>query len=90
MEIHDGRMRIELRNDEARRPMIALMVGYEGTSRAEYFIRSGLSEPAIRELVSVLTDLLDTGSGGMSLELPAGVETEENPRRRRPPRPDSC
>ncbi|TCN28354.1 hypothetical protein EV644_1495 [Kribbella orskensis] len=65
------------------------MVGYEGMSRAEYFIRSGLSEPAIREFVSVLLDMLGAGGGGMSLDLPTGIEAVENPRRPRPPSPDS-
>jgi hypothetical protein len=87
--VDDGRTRIEMTNEEARRLASALAVGYEGMSWAEYFIRSGLSEPTIRQFVSALWEMLDAGGGGMSLEVPGGIEAVENPRRPRPARPDS-
>lgn len=75
---------IRMTEEEAARMSVALGAGYESVSRAEYFIRTGLAEEAVRAIARVLRD----GVTGMEERLPLepGVEAQENPRRPRPPR----
>lgn len=82
----DAVVEVRMTRAEAKRLAWALQAGVETTSRAEYFIRHGLSQPEVRHLVGALEDLSERDSGEASLSLDMGVEEVENPRR---PRPDS-
>lgn len=79
-------MKVRLTHAEAQRLCAAIAAGYEGVSRAECFIRSGLSEPAMRRIVEELGEALERSSDNISIPLDAGVEEIENPRRSRPRR----
>ena len=79
-------MEVRLTSAEAQRLCASIAAGYEGVSRAEYFIRSGLSEPTMRRIVEELGDALERPSDNISIPLEAGVEEIENPRRSRPRR----
>ncbi|WP_410790084.1 hypothetical protein [Kribbella sp. C-35] len=70
--------------DEAQRLCFAVQEGYVGISRAEYFIRTGLSKPAIETLVHAMSAVVDKRSGEVTLALEPGIEEIENPRRPRP------
>lgn len=72
--------------DEAHRLCFAVQEGYMGLSRAEYFIRTGLSKPQVEGLVQALSALADRQSGDISIVLEPGIEEIENPRRPRPAR----
>jgi hypothetical protein len=86
VEIHiDGdAISLRLSRAEAERLGVAIAAGYETVSRAEYYIRTGLSQPAVREIADVLTSL-EPSTQSASIDLDAGVEEVENPRRPRPP-----
>lgn len=86
IRVEDGTVEVRLTRAEARRLRVSIAAGYEGVSRAEYFIRAGLSEPAMRRLVEGLGDALEHPNGNTSIPLNAGVEEIENPRRPRPHR----
>ena len=80
---------LEMTRIEAARLGFALRAGYEATSRPEYYIRTGLSQPVLRSIARVLIDP-DVATPIATIELEAGVEEIENPRRPRPPRgPDA-
>lgn len=72
--------------DEAQRLCFAVQEGYMGMSRAEYFIRTGLSQPQVEKLVHTLSAVADLQSGVMAIALEPGIEEIENPRRPRPAR----
>ena len=76
-----GSVTLQMTREEAARVGFALRVGYETTSRAEYYVRTGLSQPVIREIAA---DLI-AADFPASIELAPGVEAIENPRRPRPP-----
>lgn len=71
---------IEMANEEAVRLGFALRIGYETCSRAEYFIRTTLSQPVVEEIAHTLIKLQESAE----IELVRGVESVENPRRPRP------
>ena len=54
-----------------------------GISRAEYFIRLGCSLPNIEAVVAAFEAIADRRSDAFELELVAGIEDDENPRRSR-------
>lgn len=85
LDVTDTSVSIQLTHDEALRLGVALIAGYEAVTRAEYFIRTGLSEAEVRRLARALTDAHARPSGSQSFALTAGLEEVENPRR---PRPD--
>ena len=70
---------LQMTQDEAVRLGVALIAGYETTSRPEYYIRTGLAQPVIREIARAL---IAAESGAIALA--AGNEEIENPRRPRP------
>jgi hypothetical protein len=78
---------VEIRLDyaEAKRLWSGIQVGTE-LSRAEYYIRTGLSKPNVRETLDLLWACVDERGGDVSVPLVEGIEAEENPRRPRPPR----
>jgi hypothetical protein len=84
IRIENEKVKIRLTCDEARRLCVSIAAGYEGVSRAEYFIRTGLSAPAMRRIVQELSNAVDQAHGNISLPLDGGVEEIENPRRPRP------
>jgi hypothetical protein len=83
IRISDKTVQIQLTHSEARRLCSAIETGYDGLSRAEYYIRSGLSKPAVTEIVLALHSALDASGGNLDLALDAGIEELENPRRPR-------
>jgi hypothetical protein len=68
---------------EVARLAVALAEGTLGISRAEYYIRIGCSLPNIEAIVDALQAIADERSDGFQLDLVAGIECEENPRRPR-------
>ncbi|GAB2648958.1 hypothetical protein GCM10009743_25760 [Kribbella swartbergensis] len=83
IRVSDEIVEIQLTHDEARRLCSAIATGYEGLSRAEYYIRSGLSMTTVSEIVQALQVMLDGSGGHLDRPLDAGVEEIENPRRPR-------
>jgi len=86
IRVEDGMVHVRLTRAEAQRLCASIAAGYEGVSRAEYFIRTGLSEPAMRRIVEELGEAMEYPQGNVSISLDAGVEEIENPRRSRPHR----
>jgi hypothetical protein len=86
VEVSDHSVALRMTRAEAQSLCVAVAEGYEGLSRQEYFIRTGLSQPAVVEFVQRLFSVLDGPHGEVSLPLEAGVEEVENPRRPRPAR----
>jgi hypothetical protein len=72
-----------LSRGEVARLAGALAEGASGSSRAEYFIRVGCSLPNIEAIVAALESIADGRSNTFELEIVAGVEGDENPRRPR-------
>ena len=84
LEVGEDSVILRLAHDEAMRLGIAIAAGYEAISRAEYFIRTGLSEPVMRQIAEALTKVDEGYLGSERILLAAGVEEIENPRRPRP------
>jgi len=83
IQIEGDSVTVQMTRDEAARLGFALRAGFETTSRAEYYIRTGLSQPALREIAATLI----ASEVPVSIELASGVEEVENPRRPRPKPP---
>ena len=66
--------------EEAARLGFAMRAGYEAISRPEYYIRTGLSQPLVREIARALIE----AKAVARIELAPGNEEVENPRRPRP------
>jgi hypothetical protein len=77
---------VRMTREEAQRLSFAISAGYETVSRAEYYIRHGLSQPQVRQLVDAIETAVRIGRAEMSVPLEPGVEEIENPRRPRPQR----
>ena len=71
---------VEMTRAEAARLGFALREGYETTSRPEYYIRTGVSQPVVREIAGALI-----AGHPLATPLDSGVESVENPHRPRPP-----
>jgi hypothetical protein len=86
MEVRvDGdRVELALTAAEAQRICVAVETGYIGVSRAEYYIRTGLSKPGVEDAIHALSAAVDEGSAAVRVALEPGVEEVENPRRPRP------
>ena len=70
---------VRMTREEAARLGFAMRAGYEVTSRPEYYIRTELSQPVVREIASALI-----AAEAVRIELAPGVEEIENPHRPRP------
>ncbi len=70
--------------DEMRRLHVALLEACATVSRAEFFIRTGLSAPEVEALADVVLRAAKGERLDSDVSLNAGVETVENPRRPRP------
>jgi hypothetical protein len=68
---------------EAERLAVALTAGFETLSRAEYYIRSGLSQSGVQVLADAIHEAAATATGSYSVPLDMGREEMENPRRPR-------
>lgn len=77
---------MHLSEAEAERLTFALRAGYETQSRAEYWIRHGLAQAEVRELVDAIRQVVRGDVGTRSARLEPGIESQENPRRPRPSR----
>jgi hypothetical protein len=84
LEAEDDSVVLRLTQGEAERFALAIMAGIETLSRAEYYIRTGLSQPDVRALADTIYEAATGGAGSFSAPLPEGVEAVENPRRPRP------
>ena len=84
IEVADVVVTIRLTRAEAVRLGVALEAGCEAITRAEYFIRTGLSQAEVRKIARALTDADGGPSTAQSLSLAAAQEDVENPRRPRP------
>jgi hypothetical protein len=71
--------------DEACRLGLSIAAGYETLSRAEYYSRTGLSEPVMQQIANWLTAVPDNWVEGVTLRLHPGNEEVENPPRPRLP-----
>lgn len=69
---------------EAELLSFALRAGYETTSRPEYWIRHGVAQPSVRALQGAVYEVATGQRASSDCPLEAGVEAQENPRRRRP------
>jgi hypothetical protein len=82
----DGdRVTVELDTAEAGRLGVVLTEATLAHSRAEFYIRTGCSLPGVQALAAQLESVAARRSDGFEAPLAAGVETQENPRRPRPP-----
>jgi len=86
VRVDGDRVELVLTADEAQRICGAIETGYIGVSRAEYYIRTGLSKPAIEEMVHAVSAAADEDVASLSVAVEAGVELVENPPRPRPAR----
>lgn len=86
IRVENGAVEVRLTHAEARRLCASIAAGYESVSRVEYFIRTGLSEPAMRRIVEELGDALANPNSEISIPLDPGSEEIDNPRRPRPRR----
>ena len=86
LEVTGDAVTMRLTQTEATRLGVAITAGYEAVSRAEYFIRTGLSEPAMRRVAEALMNTSGEPSPIKTIPVDAGVEEIENPRRPRPSR----
>jgi len=84
LDVSDTSVTVLLTHAEALSLGVALEAGCDVT-RAEYFIRTGLSKPDVRRVARALKGAHEPPFGSQTLALPDGVEEVENPRR---PRPD--
>ena len=69
---------------EAELLSAALSAGYETTSRAEYWIRHGVTQASVRALQAALYAVATGQDASSACPLEPGVEAEENPKRPRP------
>lgn len=84
LDIAGETVTLRLTLTEATRLGVAIAAGYEAVSRAEYFIRTGLSEPVMRLVAEALMNVPGESSPLKTILMDAGVEEIENPRRPRP------
>lgn len=83
--IREGdRVVVTMAAEEAERMSFALRAGTEGTSRAEYWIRHGVTKASVSEVARCIREVAQGTRDSASAGLESGVETEENPRRPRP------
>lgn len=54
---------LRLTRDKAERLALAIMAGIETLSRAEYYIRTGLSQPDVRPLADRIYEAATRGAG---------------------------
>jgi len=80
----DDAVVVRITREEAQRLSFAISAGYETVSRAEYYIRHGLSQPQVRQLVDAIKTTFRRGHAEISVPLEPGVEEIENPSRPRP------
>jgi hypothetical protein len=71
---------VEMTREEAARIGFAMRAGYETISRPEYYIRSGLSQPLVREIARAPMK----AESAVVIEFAEGIEDVESPRRPRP------
>ena len=86
MEIarHNDEVRLRLSSEEADPLSFALRAGFEATSRSEYWIRHGVSQPTARAVAEGIYEVATAKRDVVNADLEPGVETVENPRRPRP------
>jgi hypothetical protein len=84
IEIDSRSVVLRLTYDESASLGVALLEGCISVSRAEYYIRTGLSAPDVDRIATVLKSPGDSGVGKQIVPLEIGVEEVENPRRPRP------
>jgi hypothetical protein len=83
IEAGGGAVVLRLTSDEAKRLARAIRADHETISRAEYYIRYGLSRPEVGALADAVAEAA-RGDVRQSVPLTTGVEEAENPRRPRP------
>lgn len=79
----DGQIVISVSPAELRRISGVLAESLSSMSRPEFFIRTGCSKPNVEALVRLLEDLAEGEVQESELDVTAGVEADENPRRPR-------
>ncbi|MGW2562421.1 hypothetical protein ACWCXB_24860 [Streptomyces sp. NPDC001514] len=79
----DGRIVISLPPAELLRISGVLAESLSLLSRPEFFIRTGCSKPNVEALVRLLEDVAGGEAQEVELDVLAGVEADENPRRPR-------
>jgi hypothetical protein len=86
VRVDGDRVELVLTADEAQRICGAIETGFIGVSRAEYYIRTGLSKPAMEEMVHAVSAAVDEDTASLSVGVEPGVELLDNPPRPRPSR----
>jgi hypothetical protein len=83
IDAEGGTVVLRLTSDEAERLAAAIRADHETVSRADYYIRYGLSRPEVRVLADAIAGAATRREGSRSVPLCPGVEEVENPRRPR-------
>ena len=73
---------VRLTSEEAGRLALAILSDFETVSRAEYYIRSGLSRAGVRTFADAIRAAAADGASSV-VPLAPGVEQEEDPQRPR-------
>jgi hypothetical protein len=68
---------VRMTREEAQRLSFAISAGYETVSRAEYYIRHGLSQPQVRQLVDAINTTVSLRHAEISVPLEPGIEEIE-------------
>jgi hypothetical protein len=84
VEADGGTVVLRLTGAEAALLAVAIWAGGETVSRAEYYIRYGLSQPEVHALADAVAEAVARGDGSRSVSLTPGIEEVENPRHPRP------
>lgn len=84
IEVEEDAVVVRMTRQEAQRLSVAISAGYETVSRAEYYIRYGLSQSQVRQLVEAIQTVPGHDRAEISVPLEPGVEEIENPRKPRP------
>lgn len=79
----DEQVVIVANRDEVRRMAGVMAEGLSLLGRAEFYIRTGCAKSNIEELVGLLRDVAEGVTSEFVIDVTAGVEIEENPRRPR-------
>lgn len=77
---------VRLTNAELQSLGLVVLEGCYTMSRAEFFIRTGLSQSNMTDVARALLAAPKESAESISIPIEDGVESVENPRRPRPPR----
>lgn len=80
---HGGQIVITVDRDELLRMAGVMAEALNLHTRSEFYIRTGCAKPNMEELVRKLRSVAEGATREFDLDIPVGVEVEENPPRPR-------